>query len=371
TARGGIATARAQRSQARAGVDKARAQLGVAELTLNRDLAVRKEDLIPQSEVDQARAARDVAEADVRTAEGQVDASEAGLQAAGIKLRTTQTAVESARVKVDAAQSQVSGAQAQVEVAQAAVKRAEANTEQSKLDLSYTTIRSPVDGIILERNVDQGQTIQSSYNTPQLYSIGTNLKHMQLMASLSESDMSRVYRGEKATFTVDAYPDDKFAGTVTQVRNKATTTDNVVTYQVIVAVENPLLKLRPGMTANITLQVREHKQALLVSNSALRWKPQEAPSATPTPTPSAKASPSPSPSPSPRPKVLLGKAALLPDETDHQKVWVLRGKTPVSVDVTTGLSDDSNTEVLDGLNEGQDVITGATYPPKSERKDLF
>ena len=192
-----------------------------------------------------------MSQADVETADGQLAQARANLQASQIALRNAQIGVHSAMDEQDPARSLVSRAAAQVEAAEATVKHAEANMVQARLNLSYTIVHSPVDGVVLERNVDQGQTIQASYTTPQLYVIGTNLKAMQVVAALSESDISRVYRGEKATFTVDAYPDDTFDGLVTQVRNKATTTDNVVTYQVVIKVKNLDLKLRPGMTANV------------------------------------------------------------------------------------------------------------------------
>ncbi|MHB2021594.1 MAG: efflux RND transporter periplasmic adaptor subunit, partial [Candidatus Xenobia bacterium] len=370
TAEGGVTTARAGVLQAVAGLDKAQAQLHVANLTLDRDNDLRAKDLIAQNDLDQARASRDVAQANLETAQGQLEQARASFRSAQIALKNAHIAVQTAGEKRDAAHSLVAAAQAQVEAAEASVKRNEANMVQARLNLSYTTIRSPVDGVVLERNVDQGQTIQASYSAPQLYVIGTNLKQMQVVAALSESDISRVYAGEKATFTVDAYPDDSFDGEVTQVRNKATTTDNVVTYQVVIQVKNPELKLRPGMTANISLQVRKHEKVLRVPNAALRWKPQEDPSASPTPTPSPTPSPSASASPGATPSAKKSEDKL-PDETDHQKVWVLKDNKPVSVDIVTGLADGSNTEVLSGLHDGEAVIVSATYPPKAERKEVL
>lgn len=350
TARVGILSAQAQLNQAQAAVAKARAQLELAQVTYRRDETLRKRDLIAQVELDTSESGFHVAQSDVATARAQLETARAGVRTAQVSLQSAQTGVQAAMEKRDGAQSQVLGARSQVAEAEATVKRARANLVGLKMTLGYTVIRSPVDGIVISRLVDVGQTVQAAYSVPNLFTLGTDLKHMQVIANLDESDMARVFDKEKARFQVDAWPNETFEGYVYQVRDNPTTVNNVVTYQVVINAENPDQKLKPGMTANITLSVRRRQNVLLVPNMALRFQPEGHKAFE-----GAKASPSPSASPQPKRHHHQGD---LPDEQAHQKVWILKDGQPAPLDVTTGITDGINTEVLAGLSQDQQVITG-------------
>ncbi|ABG41288.1 efflux transporter, RND family, MFP subunit [Paraglaciecola sp. T6c] len=165
-------------------------------------------------------------------------------------------------------------AQAAILVGEAQVEQSQSNLEQTKLDLDRTYIRSPVDGVVIDRQVDTGQTVSASLSAPTLFSIAQDLVKMQIEADVDEADIGRIAKDQKVNFTVDAFPERKFAGVVSQVRKAATVTNNVVTYKVIISVENEQLLLLPGMTANVDVILGERKNVLRVPNSALRFTPE-------------------------------------------------------------------------------------------------
>jgi HlyD family secretion protein len=229
---------------------------------------------------------------------------------------TTQTAYDSAVAELKAAE-------AQVLQDRASLKLAETN-------LQYTTILSPVDGIVISRNVDVGQTVAASLQAPTLFTIAQDLTEMQVDTSVDEADIGKVRLGQEAEFTVDAYPTNPFQGTVHDIYNQPLVVQNVVTYDAIIRVKNPDLKLKPGMTANITIKVGYRDKVIKLPNAALRYSPEKTPG---TATP---------------PKA--GKA-------DTTKVWVLKNGKAVPVSVTLGLNDGIYTEVVSGeLNAGDEVI---------------
>ena len=210
--------------------------------------------------------------------------------------------------------------------------------QRAQTNLGYATITSPIDGIVLSKAVEEGQTVAASFSTPELFTIAQNLKEMQVVADVDEADIGDVREGERVTFTVDAYPDDTFEGTVKQVRQEATTTNNVVTYEVVISAPNADLKLKPGLTANVTIYTAERKNVTCVPSKALRY----------TPT-----------------KETIGKRKIV-DCNGKNKVWTLEGNNIVAHRVNIGMTDGTNTELLDGLKTGTQVITGISMAAPDE-----
>ena len=212
--------------------------------------------------------------------------------------------------------------------AQDAVRQKKESVTKAQTNLGYATITSPIDGVVLAKEVEEGQTVAASFNTPTLFTIAQDLTDMRVIADVDEADIGEVKEGERVSFTVDAFPNDTFEGEVTQVRQEATTTNNVVTYQVVISAPNKSLKLKPGLTANVTIFTYEKKNVVSVPNKALRF----------TPT-----------------KELVGKA-IIKDCKGAKKVWTYDGKTFKAYAVKTGLTDGINTEILEGLSRGQKIV---------------
>ena len=238
---------------------------------------------------------------------------------------------------LDLAETNYRDAVANVQVTQAQVDQAEATLTSAELDLGYTTIYSPVNGIVVSRNVDVGQTVAATFQTPTLFVIAQDLTQMQVNANVSESDIGGVAEGKPANFRVDAYPKQFFEGTVTQVRNAPISIQNVVTYDVVITVGNRDLKLKPGMTANVTIVTSRKENPLRVPNGALRFR---------------------------MPNVPIDKKTT--------RVWVLdRGNQPHQIDVTTGIADSLSTEIVSStLKEGDRVIVGIETAEEQAQKKL-
>ncbi len=283
----------------------------------------------------------------------------------------------SSQADLDAAETALASAQAQIAVANASVAQVQAQLNQAEVNLSYTTIKSPIDGTVISRAVDVGQTVAASLQAPVLFTIAEDLRKMQVATNVSEGDVGRLQPGMETWFTVDAFPGQRFRGTVLQIRNAAQTVQNVVTYNAVIDVPNPELKLRPGMTANVTIVYAQRDDVLAVSNTALRYRPIDAaPSARRGGGGSGSASPASSGSSGRR----GGRRAAAAAEQDggvgenaapavvleDKTIYVLRGGVPTAVTVHTGLSDGTITELVDGdVKEGDQVIveaqtTGAT-----------
>ncbi|ALA57389.1 efflux RND transporter periplasmic adaptor subunit [Nitrospira moscoviensis] len=253
---------------------------------------------------------------------------------------------------VDVALTNQQSAEAQLRVAEAQVKQAEAALNSAELDLKYTVIRSPVDGIVVARNVEVGQTVAASFATPNLFLIALDLTKMQVDTNVSESDIGGISEGKEAAFTVDAYPGVRFAGTIRQVRLAPINVQNVVTYNVVVAVDNQDLRLKPGMTANVSIIVAQRDQALRVPSAALRFTP-----------------------PAGEGKAVKadGQQAGRPAEAHangHRKtIWkVGQGGDLEPILVQTGISDGVSTEVVAGpIAEGDQVVVGIETP-RGERR---
>jgi len=242
-----------------------------------------------------------------------------------------------ARYQQLAAQNSIARQQAEdqsyvVNQDEATVKLDQALVEGAKLNLDYTNIISPVDGVVVSRSVTGGQTVASTFQTPTLFLIATDLKRMEVDTNTSEGDMGGVKEGNKATFTVDAYPQRIFHGAVSQVRQSPQTVQNVVTYDVVIGVDNSDLALVPGMTASTQIIIDQRSDVLRVPNQALRYVPGGLPAVI------SRGGPAPA-----------GK---------QQQIWVLRDGRPVAVSVVSGLSDDNFTEIAAGdLHSGDQVIT--------------
>ncbi len=290
-------------------------------------------------------------QAQVNQAEGDLANAKADLELARVNANRAQELFEKKLIP----QSDYDQALATLHKAEATVKVRTAALERARVDLSRCTIYSPVDGIVISRNVDVGQTVAASLSAPTLFVIANDLTRMQINASVAEADIGNVEVGQDVDFTVDAFPDRKFRGKVTQIRNSPTTVQNVVTYDTIVEVHNPDLKLKPGMTANVSIIVAERDNVLKIPNAALRFRPPE----TLTTGNAGRA-----PSGGARPGG--GRPGGGPGERRRERsptrtVYVLGpDNKPRPVEIKTGITDGISTEVLEGLNEGDNVITGST-----------
>jgi len=262
---------------------------------------------------------------------------------------------------VDVAITNAQGADAQVGVAQAQVKQAEAALNAAELDLKYTTIRSPVNGIVVARNIEVGQTVAASFATPNLFLIALDLTKMQVDTNVSESDIGGIAEGKEATFTVDAYPGIPFSGTIRQVRLAPINVQNVVTYNVVVGVDNQDLRLKPGMTANVSIVVAQKEQVLKVPNAALRFTPPKSDQgeggAGGT---SGEARPA---------KGERGGKAMQAGGASARTIWKqAENGELVAVPVQVGISDGAATEILnDSLVEGDQVIVGIEQPRSAKK----
>lgn len=216
------------------------------------------------------------------------------------------------------------------------------NVQKAQTNLGYATITSPIDGTVISKSVEEGQTVAASFNTPELFTIAKDLKNMQVIANVDEADIGGVAVGNRVNFTVDAYPDDTFQGVVKQVRLEATTTNNVVTYEVVISAPNADLKLKPGLTANVTIFTKEQANILSVANKALRF----------TPT-----------------KETVGKDMKIVDCKGKNKVWTLNGNTLTAHSVNIGQSDAMHTQIISGIKAGQSVITEIVVDASEDEDD--
>ena len=242
---------------------------------------------------------------------------------------------ESARLSYDKARQQAATSRESVQKAQTT--------------LGYATITSPIDGVVLSKSVEEGQTVAASFNTPELFTIAQDLTDMRVIADIDEADIGGVKEGQRVTFTVDAFPDDKFEGQVTQVRQQATTESNVVTYEVVISAPNKDLKLKPGLTANVTIYTMEKNGVLAAPAKALRFMPNEA---------------------------LLQEGQQIEDVEAVQKVWTLEGNTFKAHAVQTGTTNGMMTEIVSGIDEGTEVlvdfsISGGDMPQQEQAQNPF
>ena len=215
------------------------------------------------------------------------------------------------------------------ERARQTVNSSRESVQKAQTNLGYATITSPIDGVVLSKSVEEGQTVAASFNTPELFTIAQDLTDMRVIADIDEADIGGVKEGQRVTFTVDAFPDDKFEGQVTQVRQQATTESNVVTYEVVISAPNKDLKLKPGLTANVTIYTLEKNDVLAAPAKALRFVPNEA---------------------------LLSKGQTIEDIEAPAKVWTLEGNTFKAHAVQTGTTNGMLTEIISGISAGTEVL---------------
>lgn len=224
--------------------------------------------------------------------------------------------------------------------AQQQTQQQKENVKKAQTNLGYATITSPIDGVVLSKEVEEGQTVASSFNTPTLFKIARDLTDMRVIADVDEADIGDVKEGQRVTFTVDAFPDDTFEGQVTQVRQEATTESNVVTYEVVISAPNDDLKLKPGLTANVVILTMEAKDVLAVPSKALRFTPREA---------------------------MLNSDETITDTDAKEKVWVKEGTNLKAVAVETGMTNGTLTQITKGLKPGTHVLTEVTaIQPEAE-----
>jgi HlyD family secretion protein len=330
-----IENAQAEVASQRANLERTRVMIIDAKRVLDRHHTLSERNLISRSE-------RDTAQTNYDSAVAQHNAAQAQLAAAEAKARS--------------AQAQLRSAEAQVEKAQAQVSQAIAAVEQAKVDLDRTVIRSPISGVVISRDVDVGQTVAASLQAPTLFSIAQDLTHMQVDANVSEADIGSIVVGQAVTFTVDAYPGRIFRGTVREIRSAPIVVQNVVNYDTVITVDNPELKLKPGMTVTVSVLVAQRDNVLKVPKAALRFQPQL----------------------TEREREQLGifgrehQRGEVPNGTrrvsEAQRkqlqamptVWAhLSEGPPRPIAVRLGISDDQFTEVQDeNLQEGQEIIVG-------------
>ncbi|TAN40090.1 MAG: efflux RND transporter periplasmic adaptor subunit [Nitrospirae bacterium] len=297
-----------------------------------------------------------IAEIDPATFEAQVEQSRANvLNAMANKAKADATLADAersfarnrelfgkgyiARNDLDSSETNFETSRAQVSAAKALLAQSEAALKISETNLRYTKILSPVDGVVISRNVDVGQTVAASFQTPTLFTIAQDLTKMQIDANVDESDIGRVSVGQDVEFTVDAYPDTTFKGKVSQVRNAPISVQNVVTYDVVIQVSNQELRLKPGMTTNVSIIISVKKDVLRVANAALRFKPAE------------------------REKGTGGKTS----GKKGQAVWIVENDKPKRISISAGSNDGNFTEIASGeLREGQEVIIEANSKERSK-----
>lgn len=213
--------------------------------------------------------------------------------------------------------------------AQESVRIAQQDVARAKTNLGYATVYSPIDGVVISKSVEEGQTVASSFSTPSICRIAKDLTDMQCIAKVDEADIGEVREGQRVTFTVDAYPDDVFSGSVKQVRQNPVTTNNVVTYEVVISAPNADFKLKPGLTANITIYTMERSGVMSVPAAALRFTPEAS---------------------------VFGKKYVIKDTTAEHKLWTLDGNVLTAHKVEIGITDGTRTEVIGGMKEGSTVI---------------
>jgi HlyD family secretion protein len=291
-----------------------------------------------------------------------------------------------AQVGLDTAETNLAVAKAQIEASKGAMEQARAAVHQAEINLAYTNIASPIDGVVISRSVDVGQTVAASLQAPTLFTIAQDLRKMQVDTNIAEGDVGKLRPEMAATFLVDAYPNERFKGSIRQIRNAPQTVQNVVTYDAVIDVDNADLKLKPGMTANVTMVYAERDAVLTVPNTALRFRPPPALSGSAESGPGsgrgsgrrreAGAPPSASPpgSGAPAPTAETSAAAVRggprgEPSLDRRSVWVVRGPKPERVPVRVGLTDGTVTEILEGdLKEGDALVLEATSSDEPNKK---
>jgi HlyD family secretion protein len=357
----------------------------IQQLLVDYNSPVKKGELIAKIDPQLFQAALEQSRANFAAAEGNLLKAKVQADQAEIDFKRQANLSERKLVAVadyDTAKSNFAAAKAQIAVAQGNLQQAKAALNQARVNLAYTSIVSPTDGVVISRSVDVGQTVAASLQAPTLFVIAEDLRKMQVDTSVAEADVGKLSAGMDATFVVDAYPGERFKGKVRQIRNAAQTVQNVVTYDAVIDVDNSDLKLRPGMTANVNFIFANRDSVLRVPNGALRFRP------SPEALAMAKGDPnragggddsavgSGAPDPASRgggrpggPRA--GGLGKTDDAPDRKSVWVLAQGVPNQARIQIGASDGSRTEVLEGpLAEGDMVIIDATVTGVASKPGL-
>lgn len=300
----------------------------ISEIFVDYNSLVKKGQLLAQIDpalfeatVAQRQAALDIAKAQVEVSKNDIVYYKKHLD----RIKKLNSSRYSADKELESAQRDYDNSIVQLNLQEAQVKQAEAALNSAEIDLHYTKIISPVDGIVVSKVVEVGQTVAASFQTPTLFNVAEDLTKMQIEASIVEADIARVKEGQKVEFSVDGYPDEIFIGKVTQVRNEAITTSNVVTYEVIIEIDNSQQKLKPGMTANVEIITAEKENVLLAPNKALRFFMEDESGQT--------------------------------QRYQDKGIWIIQNGTPTRISIKTGVSDDEQTEISgSGLNEGSEIV---------------
>ena len=373
-------------SGAQANLAVLKAQMDDAASVLRQEQSLAASGVISQRELETARTNYRTAEARYNQAVTQVQQAELSAQSSSSAgVAQAQAQVQQAQAQVQQAEAQAQNSTAQVQNAVAQVEQAEAALRLAEINLSHTTITSPIDGVVVSRNVDVGQTVAASLSAPTLFTIAQDLTEMQVIANIDQADIGLVEQAKGARFDVDAFPGQEFAGTIQQIRLNPQNTQNVVTYNVVIDVSNPEQKLKPGMTANLTITIDERMDVLKVPNAALRFTPQSSSQGrssqnrgagagagqTSRRGAAARAENSGNTSgaeeggptagnPNGQQRVAPPTAPVL--EGQLRRVWVMgQNGVPEPRRIKVGLSDGASTEVTEGeLREGERVITGQT-----------
>lgn len=319
------------------------------------------DDALYVADVDTAKAAVAQAKAGVHKAQADLGQLQAKLaqadddwkraQELGANSGLAASAIDTYRTTYQAAQANLIDGKAAIEVAQTGVEAAQAALEKSQKSLGYCTITSPVDGTVIDRRMNMGQTVVAALNAPSLFLIAKDLKKMQVWAPVNEADIGHIHKGQKVTFTVDAFPDQMFEGAVGKVRLNASMTQNVVTYTVEINTDNSSGKLLPYLTANVVFHLDQRTNVLMAPNSALRWSPQENEM-------------------SPKTQAAMDQTSAAPPNgsgRDMGTLWVPDGQFVKPVHVRMGVSDGTNTEIKlvegsDKLSSGSAVVVGEVDP---------
>lgn len=301
----------------------------VSEIHVDFNSPVRRGQLIARIDPRIFEAGVEQARANLRAARAQVQRAEAQLGEAEREVERKRVLVERkliGPVELESARARLVVARADLESAHGSLAQASAAVQQAELNLTFTEIVSPIDGVVISRDVDVGQTVAASLQAPTLFTLAEDLRQMQVHTNVAESDVARIEQGGDAEFTVDAYPGRTFTGTIREIRNAAQTNLNVVTYDAVIDVENPDLALKPGMTASVSFVLASRVDAVRLPNAALRFRP---PAGTPVPQAASR---------------------------DERTIWFEGESAALPVTIRTGITDGTYTEVLEGAQDGDRAI---------------
>ncbi len=366
----------------------------IKELLVDYNSVVRKDQIVATLEPSIFLAQKKQTEANLSSGQANLENAEVALNEAARSLKRGKKLFADNLIsdsEMDSLQAAYESAQASVSVAQSQVKQAEASLSLAKVNLGHTIIRSPVDGIVISRNVDAGQTVAASLQAPTLFTIANDLTKMQVHADIPESDVGKIREGQDVTFRVDAFPKEVFHGKVSQVRNEGIIVQNVVTYDAVIDVDNEELKLKPGMTAYVSILVASREDALKIPNQALRFKPSDfekrmekrAKEFQPTQAQAEKAS-------GEKAKVKKSQLAAAPVSKDQDSeeqasekaprwspmgskpiIWIKEGKDIKPVEIQIGITNGKFTEVVEGdVKEGAEVVIEEEYIQKDNSRQM-